>query len=49
MVNQIKDKFRLVGSKIQEFELPNSRGNTVNIRDLENKKNTIIVLFRGIN
>jgi peroxiredoxin len=48
MVNQIKDKFRLVGSKIQEFELPNSKGNTVNIRDLENKKNIIIVLFRGI-
>jgi peroxiredoxin len=48
MVNQIKDKFRLVGSKIQEFELPNSRGTTVNIRDLENKKNIIIVLFRGI-
>jgi peroxiredoxin len=48
MVNHIKDKFQLVGSKIQEFELPNSRGEVVNIKELENKKNVIIVLFRGI-
>ncbi len=48
MVNQIKDKFQLVGTKIQEFELPNSRGEIVNIRELEDKKNIIIILFRGI-
>ncbi|MFX1338183.1 MAG: hypothetical protein ACFFDK_06220 [Promethearchaeota archaeon] len=48
MVNHIKDKFQLVGSKIQEFELPNSRGEVVNIREFENKKNVIVVLFRGI-
>jgi len=48
MVNQIKDKFQLVGSKIQEFELPNSRGEVVNIRELENKKKVIVILFRGI-
>ncbi len=45
----MKDKFNLVGTKIEEFELPNSRGETINIRDLENKKNVILVLFRDIN
>lgn len=45
----MKDKFNLVGTKIQNFELPNSRGETINIRDLENKKNVILVLFRDIN
>ena len=45
----MKDKFNLVGTKIQEFELPNSRGETINIRNLENEKNVILVLFRDIN
>jgi len=45
----IKDKFQLVGTKIAEFELPNSRGETTNIREFENKKNVIIILFRDIN
>lgn len=45
----MKDKFNLVGTKIEEFELPNSRGETIKIRDLENKKNVILVLFRDIN
>ena len=45
----MKDKFNLVGTKINEFSLPNSRGETVNIRDFENKKNVIVVLFRNIN
>lgn len=45
----MKDKFNLVGTKIEEFELPNSRGETINIRNLENKKNVILVLFRDIN
>ena len=44
----IKDKFQLVGTKITEFELPNSRGNTVNIRKFENNKNVILILFRDI-
>lgn len=44
----IKDKFQLVGTKIAEFELPNSRGETINIREFENKKNVIIILFRDI-
>ncbi|TFF90300.1 MAG: redoxin domain-containing protein [Promethearchaeota archaeon] len=38
----------MVGKKIPEFELPNSRGKTVNIRELENKKNVVIILFRDI-
>ncbi len=45
----MKDKFNLVGTKIEEFELPNSRGETINIRDLENKNNVILILFRDIN
>ena len=44
----IKDKFKLVGTKIPEFELPNSRGDKVNIREFEDSKNVIIVLFRDI-
>lgn len=43
----MKDKFDLVGTKIQEFSLPNSRDETVNIRDLEGK-NVVIILFRSI-
>jgi peroxiredoxin len=45
----MKDKFKLVGTKISEFSLPNSRGETINIRSLENKKNVVIILFRDIN
>jgi hypothetical protein len=45
----MKDKFNLVRSKMEEFELPNSRGETINIRDLENIKNVMIILFRDIN
>ncbi len=45
----MKDKFNVVGSKISEFSLPNSRGETINIRDFENKKNVVIILFRDIN
>ena len=44
----MKDKFDLVGTKIREFSLPNSRGETVNIRDLEGNKNVILILFRDI-
>ena len=44
----IKDKFELVGTKIVEFELSNSRGKTVNIREFENEKSVILVLFRDI-
>ena len=44
----MKDKFNLIGTKIPEFSLPNSRGETVSISDLEGKKFVLIVLFRGI-
>ena len=43
----MKDKFKLVGKKIPEFSLPNSRGGEVNIRELEGN-NVIIILFRGL-
>jgi len=33
----MKDKFQLVGTKIQEFSLPDSRGGELNIRALEGK------------
>ncbi|MFX0037104.1 MAG: hypothetical protein ACFE9I_15850 [Candidatus Hermodarchaeota archaeon] len=45
----MKDKFNLVGTKVKEFSLPNSRGETINIRDFESKRNVVLVLFRNIN
>lgn len=47
-VDKTKDKFQMVGTKIPEFSLPNSRGETVNIKDFEGKKNVVVVLLRGI-
>lgn len=38
----------MVDETIQEFSLPNSRGDTVNIRDLKGK-NVVVILFRDIN
>ena len=38
----------MVGSKIQEFSLPNSRGEKTNIRDLQGK-NVVVILLRDIN
>jgi peroxiredoxin len=43
----MKDKFDMVGTKIEEFSLPNSRGEKVNIRDLQGK-NVVVVLLRDI-
>jgi len=43
----MKDKFKLVGTKIPEFSLPNSRGDTHSISDFLGK-NVIIILLRGI-
>ena len=48
LVNSVKDKFEMVGSKIQEFSLPNSRGEETNIRDLQGK-NVVVILLRDIN
>ncbi|MBD3196986.1 MAG: hypothetical protein GF317_18175 [Candidatus Lokiarchaeota archaeon] len=47
MVNT-KDKFDMVGTKIEEFSLPNSRSDNVNIRDLQGK-NVVVILLRDIN
>jgi peroxiredoxin len=44
----MKDKFQMVGTRIPEFSLPNSRGETTNIRDFEGKKNVVVILLRGI-
>ena len=38
----------MVGSKLPEFSLPNSRGETVNINEFIGKKNIIVILLRGI-
>ncbi len=38
----------MVGTKIPGFSLPNSHGETVNIRTFEGQKNVIVVLFRSI-
>ncbi|MBY9015257.1 MAG: hypothetical protein KGD68_06155 [Candidatus Lokiarchaeota archaeon] len=45
----MKDKFQIVGTKIQEFSLPDSRGGELNIRALEGKKKVVVILFRNIN
>ena len=47
-VSNMKDKFEIVGTRISEFSLSNSRGETVNIRDFEGKQNVVVVLLRGI-
>lgn len=44
----MKDKFNLVGTKIKEFKLPNSKGETSNIQDFLGQ-NVILVLFRNKN
>lgn len=44
----MKDKFNMVGKKIESFSLPNSRGETVNTREVLGRKNILISLRRGI-
>lgn len=43
----MKDKFNLVGTKINEFSLPNSRNEIRNISEFEGNKNVVIVLLRS--
>ena len=43
----MKDKFKMVGTKIPEFSLPNTRGDRVNITTLLGKK-VLVVLLRGL-
>jgi peroxiredoxin len=38
----------MIGTKIPEFSLPNSREETVNIKDFQGKKNVVVVLLRGL-
>jgi len=45
--SKMKDKFQLVGTAIPEFSLPNSRGETRNIKDFLGKS-VIVILLRGI-
>lgn len=42
----MKDKFNLVGTKIKEFKLPNSRGIIKSIRDFLGQ-NVVLILFRS--
>jgi hypothetical protein len=44
----MKDKFDMVGKKIEEFSLPNSRGEMTSINKFIGK-NIIVALLRGIN
>jgi len=46
---KMKDKFDMVGKRIEEFSLPNSRGDTVNIREFLGRKNILISLKKGLN
>ena len=47
LLMEMKDKYDLVGTKIQDFSLPNSRGETVGMKDLVGK-NIVLVLFRNL-
>ena len=47
LLMEMKDKFDVVGTKIQDFSLPNSRGETVGMQDLVGK-NIVLVLFRNL-
>ena len=44
----MKDKFEMVGKHIEEFSLPNSRGETVNIKEILGRKNIFISLKKGL-
>lgn len=44
----MKDKFGLVGSPFPELNLPNSREESTNVRDLLGKKNVVVVRLRGL-
>ncbi|MFX1375789.1 MAG: hypothetical protein ACFFA0_08260 [Promethearchaeota archaeon] len=43
----MKDKYNLVGTKINDFKISNTRGETKSIRDFEGKANVLLVLFRS--
>ncbi|MCP4763533.1 MAG: redoxin domain-containing protein [archaeon] len=41
----MKDKFKMVGTNIEDFSLPNTQGGTTKISDLRGK-NVVIALMR---
>lgn len=43
----MKDKYNITGTKILDFELPNSKNEKVSIAGLQGKKNVVIVLLRS--
>jgi peroxiredoxin len=44
----MKDKFQMVGTKINEFSLPNNTGDTIPIRNYLGKSNVVVILLRDI-
>lgn len=44
----MKDKFNMLGKAIEEFSLPNSRGETLNIKEVLGRKNILISLKKGL-
>ena len=44
----MKDKFQMVGTKINEFSLPNNFGDTIPIRSYLGKSNVVVILLRDI-
>ena len=44
----MQDKFDMLGKKIPEFSLPNSRDETININQFFGKNNIVVILLRGI-
>jgi len=45
---KMKDKFEMVGKAIEEFSLPNSRGETITIKEFLGRKNILISLRRDL-
>ena len=44
----MRDKFNMVGTKIPEFDLANTKGEIVNIKEFQGKKNVLLVLNRAL-
>lgn len=43
----MKDKFNMVGTRIDDFELPNSHGDLESIAKYRGEKRVVIVLLRS--
>jgi len=44
----MRDKFNMLGKTIEAFSLPNSRGETVDIKEILGIKNILISLKKGL-